>query len=80
MGTQHWLLIGALAINSSACASLPIQQRESERLTALPTGASVDEFRVLFPDAYIGGQRGTVAVWMIHHSGYADFRPGPLNE
>jgi hypothetical protein len=67
-------LAGSLLL--AACATAPIQQRETDRLSRLHTGATVTEFRTIFPKAYIGGISGAFQAWVLRGKRYAPFEGG----
>ncbi len=60
-------------ILSTGCASTPIQQQESRRLEQLQTGTSIEVFRKVFPEAYIGGQSGSITAYVYRNSHYSPF-------
>ena len=65
-----WLMIVMALLG---CASAPLQQREAQRLDRLPVGTFVEVFRKVFPEAYIGGQSGTVTAYVYRDSRYSPF-------
>jgi len=48
---------GLIVLGLAACSATPIQQKYAERFDQLELGATEDEVRALFPDAYRGGQQ-----------------------
>ena len=59
----------------TACASAPIQQRETARLSQLQNGMPVEDFRKIFPNAYLGGLSDDVVAWVLRGGEYAPFAP-----
>lgn len=55
------------------CASAPVQQRQAKRLDQLHAGMSVEGFRKVFPEAYVGGQSGDVIAYVYRDSHYVFF-------
>jgi hypothetical protein len=55
----------------AACATAPIQQQNTDRLSALHTGTPLPSFRDLFPDAYIGGLSGNLQAWVLRGHRYS---------
>jgi len=67
------MLSTGLMATLSSCASAPVQERQAERFNKIHIGMTVDDFRQVLPEAYLGGESGSISAYVFRESRYSPF-------